>query len=89
MLKLTLENGIPVIGVQRPRIIKQYVPLAVMDRVKELTDQLNKGAITQASVDEQWGMYVLPHLKLPADYNPQTDVVRLYVKRAIQSVLIK
>lgn len=88
-MKLTLgPDGVPIIGQQRLRRLPQYVPLAVIDRAKELTDQLQKGIITQATVDEQWGLYVLPYLKLPKDYNPQRDVVELRVKKQIRSVLV-
>lgn len=81
-------GGVPIIGDDRQRLIPQYVPLAVLDRVRELTDQFNKGIITQATVDEQWGLYVLPYLKLPKDYNPQRDVVDLRVKQQIRSILV-
>jgi hypothetical protein len=87
--QLTLIDGVPIIGTVRQRIIPQYVPLPVLDRVKDLTERFSQGKITQAQVDEQWAMYVLPHLKLPPDYNRETDTVDLRVQRKIQSTLVR
>jgi hypothetical protein len=86
-MKFTFDNGRLSIETGRQRVLKRQVPLPVLERYKELSDQLANGVITQAQGDDLFNTYVRPYIKLPDDYDPVRDVVRLSVKRAPSVIL--
>lgn len=91
-MKITFDNGVPILNQPGPRgrVIVRYIPISVYERYQEIRKAAAEGRITEESATAQMGTYVMPSVKLRpgVDYEPDVDIIELRVRKAVRSILL-